>query len=267
MGSSIRVALVLLAVALLCHCSDNPTKPIKPNKPPLLASVGPQSVQEGARLEFLVQATDSDGAIPTLSARNLPTNATAIDSGNGKLLFVFEPDLTQSGLYYVTFIASDGRLTDSQTVTITVTPYSVGELWPMAVGNYWIYEIKDWYGLRTDSVQVVSTYQSNGETHWVFSQEMFCERYVRREIWFCGDTTVIAPRRIVAPDVWPDRADTVPAGIFISTYECLYPDWRLQPWETFVFAKSVGLIKYEWFSGSAHYPAWYTARLLRYRVK
>ncbi|TFH65990.1 MAG: tandem-95 repeat protein [Candidatus Zixiibacteriota bacterium] len=117
MGSSIRLALVLLAVALLCQCSDNPTKP---NRPPALAPVGTQRVLEGERLEFVVQATDPDGNIPTLSARNIPTRASAVDSGNGRMLFVFEPDFTQSGIYNVTFTASDGQRADSEVVKVMV---------------------------------------------------------------------------------------------------------------------------------------------------
>jgi hypothetical protein len=137
-----------------------------------LASIGPQNVREGSKLEFVAHATDPDGTIPALSARNIPTNASAVDSSNGRMLFVFNPDSTQSGTYEVTFIASDGQLADSQLLTITVTAFveSVGELLPMAVGNYWVYETSDQYppiDWTLDSVHVQSSYQSEGLTHWV----------------------------------------------------------------------------------------------------
>jgi len=53
-------------------------------------------------------------------AIDLPSHATAVDSGNGLMRFVFEPDFSQAGIHNVTFIASDGRLADSEVVTITV---------------------------------------------------------------------------------------------------------------------------------------------------
>jgi hypothetical protein len=263
MSSSIRVALILLAVALLCHCSDNPTKP---NWAPVLASIAPQNVREGERLEFLVQATDQDGTIPTLSARNVPTNASAVDSGNGTMLFVFEPDFTQSGIYDVTFIAFDGRLTDSLTVTITVTPYSVGELWPMAVGNYWVYETKgrsqsEW---TLDSIHVQSSYQSEGATHWRLSGNGFL--FIGNDIAVRNDSIIGIHHKIAQPAVWPDRADTVLAGIFEPAYVDCQEIFSLYR-ECLVFAKNVGVIRYEWIYLSAHYPGWYDARLVRYFIK
>jgi len=44
----------------------------KPNRPPLLTPVGTQRVLEGAKLEFGVQATDPDGAVPAAHSPNVP---------------------------------------------------------------------------------------------------------------------------------------------------------------------------------------------------
>jgi PKD repeat protein len=91
------------------------------NRAPVLASIGPRSVNEGANLNFNTSATDPDGTTPTMTAINVPTNATYTNNGNGTGTFNFSPSFTQSGVYNVTFIASDGALADSEVVVITVT--------------------------------------------------------------------------------------------------------------------------------------------------
>ncbi|MDD3732293.1 MAG: Ig-like domain-containing protein, partial [candidate division Zixibacteria bacterium] len=90
------------------------------NQTPVLAYIGPQTVTEGANLNFGISATDVDATIPTLTAENVPPNATFTDNGDGTGVFDFNPNYIQSGVYYVTFIASDGALADSEVVTITV---------------------------------------------------------------------------------------------------------------------------------------------------
>ncbi len=90
------------------------------NRAPVLAAIGPRSVNEDANLNFGVSASDPDGATPTLTAQDLPTNATFNDNGNGTGTFNFNPDFTQSGVYNVRFIASDGSLADTENVAITV---------------------------------------------------------------------------------------------------------------------------------------------------
>ena len=91
------------------------------NQPPVLAAIGPQSVDEGQLLTFGISATDIDGTIQSLAATNLPTNASFVDNGGGSGTFSFTPDFTQQGSYDVTFTATDdGSATDIEVVTITV---------------------------------------------------------------------------------------------------------------------------------------------------
>ncbi|MBI5266919.1 MAG: tandem-95 repeat protein, partial [candidate division Zixibacteria bacterium] len=90
------------------------------NLKPALAVPGPQSVNEGLALAFRVSGTDPDATIPSLSALNLPANATFFDSLNGAGSLSFSPDFTQAGIYNVSFVASDGALADTQLVAITV---------------------------------------------------------------------------------------------------------------------------------------------------
>ncbi len=90
------------------------------NQAPILDPIGPQSTTEDVLLSFTVSATDPDGTIPSLSTSALPTGATFVDNGDGTGSFNWTPDFTQSGIYDVTFSASDGALTDEEIVTITV---------------------------------------------------------------------------------------------------------------------------------------------------
>lgn len=90
------------------------------NPSPVLATIGPRSVNESQTLSFTVSASDPDLTIPALSASPLPTNATFFDNGNGTGSFSFTPDYSQAGPYIVTFAASDGNTSDTEPVTITV---------------------------------------------------------------------------------------------------------------------------------------------------
>lgn len=90
------------------------------NRAPALDSIGSKSTSEGETLEFRVSATDPDGDSIVLKAEDIPTNASFTDSGNGAGSFTFNPDTTQAGIYYLTFIASDGELDDSEMVEITI---------------------------------------------------------------------------------------------------------------------------------------------------
>ncbi|MCB2230188.1 tandem-95 repeat protein [bacterium] len=90
------------------------------NQAPVLAAIADASVDEGTNLTFGVSASDADGTIPTLSANNVPLNASFTDNLDGTGSFVFDPDFTQAGAYTVTFYAADGIDIDSQDVVITV---------------------------------------------------------------------------------------------------------------------------------------------------
>jgi hypothetical protein len=93
------------------------------NNAPQLDSIGPHSVIEGDTLEFRIHAIDLDADSIILSIPDVPANAVFVDSGNGAGSFLFTPDFTQSGIYPVTFIASDGALADTEVVDVTVTEF------------------------------------------------------------------------------------------------------------------------------------------------
>ena len=91
------------------------------NKAPTLDSIGAKSVNEGSTLSFTINGRDPDGSSVTFSALALPQGA-AFDSATRA--FSWTPNYTQAGLYSVTFGVSDGELSSSETVPITVKDVS-----------------------------------------------------------------------------------------------------------------------------------------------
>ena len=66
------------------------------NLPPDITAIPAQSVDEGDNLEFVVESSDPDGQALTLTAEDMPTNASFTDSGNGNGLFTFNPGYFQT---------------------------------------------------------------------------------------------------------------------------------------------------------------------------
>ncbi len=86
------------------------------NNPPQISSVSDQQVAEGSQLSFSVSATDPDGDSTAITAANLPAGSSFSNN-----TFTWTPDYNQAGNYNVTFTASDGELTSSTTVSISVS--------------------------------------------------------------------------------------------------------------------------------------------------
>ena len=88
------------------------------NRAPVLGAIGNKTINEGSLLTFTVSATDPDGNALTYSASGLPSGATFTPSSR---TFSWTPTYSQSGTYSATFTASDSSLTDTETITITVS--------------------------------------------------------------------------------------------------------------------------------------------------
>ncbi len=114
------------------------------NHAPVLNIHGPRTVGIGATLVLMVGAYDGDHTTPVVTASGLPENAIFTRDTLTYYTFTFTPDSSQMGDHDILFVASDGSLSDSETVTISVSGTAL--LIPTAVGNYWLYDI---YG--TDS--------------------------------------------------------------------------------------------------------------------
>jgi hypothetical protein len=89
------------------------------NRPPVLDAIGDRSVDEGETLTFTVSASDPDGGSLTYSADNLPAGASFEPATR---VFSWTPGHAQAGAYHnVLFTVSDGSLSDSEAITITVS--------------------------------------------------------------------------------------------------------------------------------------------------
>ncbi|MBM3250218.1 MAG: tandem-95 repeat protein, partial [Candidatus Omnitrophica bacterium] len=89
------------------------------NDAPELNPIGSRSGYTGVLLQFTVSAADVDSSTLTYSATGLPSGASFNASTRG---CSWTPAADQTGTYQVTFIVSDGTLSSSETVTITVSP-------------------------------------------------------------------------------------------------------------------------------------------------
>jgi len=78
------------------------------NRPPVINSIPDQVMNEGAILVVSVSVTDPDGNTITLLFSNLPSFATAVDSGNGKGSIRFTPGFNHANVYpNITVVAQD----------------------------------------------------------------------------------------------------------------------------------------------------------------
>ncbi len=107
---------------------------------PELGEIDNQNVNEGALLSFTIIGSDQDGDTLTYSASGLPQGATLNPSTGA---FSWTPTYLQAGSYQVTFTVSDGNLTDSQPVTITVNDVNR----PPVLGSIGSRSIDEWQNL------------------------------------------------------------------------------------------------------------------------
>lgn len=88
--------------------------------PPVLQFVPDRATKEAQQVSFLVEASSPDGKAVTLTAAPLPVGAVFTDQGNGRAVFDWTPAKGQAGAYAITYTASDGKQTATQSALITV---------------------------------------------------------------------------------------------------------------------------------------------------
>lgn len=89
---------------------------------PVLASVGNITVEEEEVLNVTVNTTDANGDALTITASNVPGFVSFTDNGDGTGTININPLIGDEGTYTNIIIqVSDGSLTDSETISITVT--------------------------------------------------------------------------------------------------------------------------------------------------
>ncbi|MDF1557378.1 MAG: putative Ig domain-containing protein [ANME-2 cluster archaeon] len=84
---------------------------------PVMGAIGARFVDEENTLTFTISATDTDGDSLTYSAIDLPAGASFDPATQ---TFSWMPADGQAGTYMVTFTVTDGLISDSEAVTITV---------------------------------------------------------------------------------------------------------------------------------------------------
>lgn len=88
------------------------------NDAPVLASIGSQSLNEDDTLSFSLSATDSDGDTLTYAITSASSELNASISGS---TVTITPDTNYFGSASMTLSVSDGSLTDSETISVSVT--------------------------------------------------------------------------------------------------------------------------------------------------
>jgi len=101
------------------------------NQPPVLNAIGNKAVNEGGLLEFIISAADPDNSNLIYSVSGLPLGAYFSPN---KKLFSWLPGYNQQGSYPIHFEVSDGLLTDSEDITITVNHTPVNPASGKSVG-------------------------------------------------------------------------------------------------------------------------------------
>ena len=93
-------------------------------QPPILASIGNQSVEEGNNLPLTLTATDADGNDIDIdfTETGLPSFAVLTDNNDGTASLDINPQTGDEGTYTVTIVVTDlDNLTDEETFDIVVT--------------------------------------------------------------------------------------------------------------------------------------------------
>lgn len=91
---------------------------------PVLQYIPPRTTHEGSQIGFIIEASDPNGEIPSLSAAPLPTGAVFADNGDGTAFFNWTPAIGQAGTYTITYSATDGALTATRAASIRVNSAS-----------------------------------------------------------------------------------------------------------------------------------------------
>jgi hypothetical protein len=115
--------------------SENITITVTANSPPVLAAIGNKTVNQGQSLTFTISATDPDGDPLTYSASNLPFG---VSFNQETRTFSWTPAIGQAGTYTnIQLKVTDGQLTDTEDITITVVQLDQGAAAKMPLYLTW----------------------------------------------------------------------------------------------------------------------------------
>lgn len=88
--------------------------------PPVFGPLTDQILVAGQAFSLQVTATDPDGTTPVITSGPLPKGATLSASSGGKATLAWTPTVGQEGSFPVSFIATEGSLSITKTLTLTV---------------------------------------------------------------------------------------------------------------------------------------------------
>jgi len=95
------------------------------NEAPVIQLISDKTIAVGATLSFLVEVSDPNRTIPAVTASPMPSGANfladQLDYDYSRYIFEWTPAAGQNGTYAVVFMANDGFLQSSRTVSIRVT--------------------------------------------------------------------------------------------------------------------------------------------------
>ena len=91
-------------------------------QPPVIQFMPDVITFEGGNVGFLVNATDPNNTLPTITPVRLPAGASFNPSTVNQGVFNWTPSIGQAGVYAVSFTATDGQLTTERSVNIIVHP-------------------------------------------------------------------------------------------------------------------------------------------------
>jgi hypothetical protein len=116
---------------------------------PQLQPIPDYSIYSGQKLEFTVTGTDEDGYTPLgYSVDNLPDGASFVGQ-----TFTWTPTQSQQGTWPLVFRVTDGLLTDTQTVTITVQATPI--IWNQILYDDFESGMGNWIGGGTNCMRYV----------------------------------------------------------------------------------------------------------------
>jgi len=123
--TSVAVLPILAALTILTGCDPDEIPIPNVGHPPSIADLNDGNLIEtevGESISLQISAADPDGDALTFSwdRVNLPPAAEYVDNGDGSCLFSWNTGIYDAGVYSPVFTVSDGELTASITVTITV---------------------------------------------------------------------------------------------------------------------------------------------------
>jgi hypothetical protein len=120
---------------------------------PVLNAIGDKSINWGATLSFTISGSDANGDALTYSASNLPVGATFDPATQ---TFSWTPEDSQAGVYAsIRFQVSDGSLSDTEDITITVSGGVLADVTSDGAVN------------SLDMIRVGQHWNETGESGWI----------------------------------------------------------------------------------------------------